>query len=212
MADREKLLEAVRKQEADIDTAARERDEVVSSVNKQREYMDFVMNGELSFLKMTASEEEQDLIKEQKVDELNERMAEFAVEQEILNRPRSEEEEAGDEEGDAEAAKEPEETRAAVEDEDAAVVAEDEADGHIGDVAADCADPRQHQVPHFSSELAHRRTRGSECERDASCGPTRQYRTAPSKETYQRWYWVGSSDGCPRPVRICGHRRNGRKR
>ena len=38
------------------------------------------MNGELSFLKMTASEEEQDLIKEQKVEELNERMAEFAVE------------------------------------------------------------------------------------------------------------------------------------
>ena len=80
MADRKKLLEAMRKQEADIDTAARERDEVVSSVNKQREYMDFVMNGKLSFLKTAASEEEQDLIKEQKVEELNKRMAEFAVE------------------------------------------------------------------------------------------------------------------------------------
>jgi hypothetical protein len=38
-------------------------------VNKQKEYMDFVMNGELKFLKMTASEEEQeDVVENMRLD------------------------------------------------------------------------------------------------------------------------------------------------
>lgn len=66
MADREKVLDAVKTQEEQIVTAAQERDAVVDSVNKQREYMDFMLNGELRFLKMTASEEECELVNENK--------------------------------------------------------------------------------------------------------------------------------------------------
>ena len=89
MADREKVLDAVKTQEANISAAAEERDAVIESVNKQREYMDYVMNNELSFLKRTASEEERllekDLAKEEldgKVKDYNEEKAETAVEEE----------------------------------------------------------------------------------------------------------------------------------
>ena len=58
MADRERVLEAVKAQEAHIAVAARERDAVVDSVNKQRECMDFMLGGELRFVKRMASEDE----------------------------------------------------------------------------------------------------------------------------------------------------------
>lgn len=77
MADREKVLEAVKAQEADIMQAAQERDAVVDSVNKQREYMDFMLNGELKFLKKTASEEECDLVNEQKADAMEGKKNEY---------------------------------------------------------------------------------------------------------------------------------------
>ena len=50
--------------------AANERDSVVASVNKQREYMDFMLNGELQFLKRTASEDEHPLVNERKIEEM----------------------------------------------------------------------------------------------------------------------------------------------
>merc|ERR1712238_117322 len=138
MADREKLLEAVRDQETSIDTAARERDEVVTSVNKQREYMDFVMNGELNFLKKTASEDEHLLVKERNVEDLNEKMAEFA------QRSKSIEDEAAEEQttaGEVEAAA----VEVAADEEEAAAEAEavadeEEANGandNIGEVAVE---------------------------------------------------------------------------
>mmetsp|Transcript_31218 Transcript_31218/g.71423 ORF Transcript_31218/g.71423 Transcript_31218/m.71423 type:complete len:706 (+) Transcript_31218:163-2280(+) len=89
MADREKVLDAVKTQEANISAAAEERDAVIESVNKQREYMDYVMNNELSFLKRTASEEERllekDMAKEEldgKIKDFNEEKAEAAAEEE----------------------------------------------------------------------------------------------------------------------------------
>ena len=57
MADRERVLEAVKAQEAHIAVAARKRDAVVDSVNKQQEYMDFMLDGKLRFVKRTASED-----------------------------------------------------------------------------------------------------------------------------------------------------------
>ena len=90
MADREKVLDAVKTQEANISAAAEERDAVIESVNKQREYMDYVMNNELSFLKRTASEEERllekDMAKEEldgKIKDFNEEKAEAAEEEEV---------------------------------------------------------------------------------------------------------------------------------
>ena len=77
MADREKVLDAVKAQEANILAAAEERDAVVESVNKQREYMDYVMNNELSFLKRTASEEERLLEKDMAKEELDGKIKEF---------------------------------------------------------------------------------------------------------------------------------------
>ena len=73
MADRERVLEAVKAQEAHIAVAARERDAVVDSVNKQREYMDFMLNGELRFVKRTASKDEKELVKEDKMRAMHER-------------------------------------------------------------------------------------------------------------------------------------------
>jgi len=74
MADREKVLEAVKEQEKDIVTAVEERDAVVDSVNKQRDYMDFMLNGELKFLKRTDSEDACNIVNEQKKDDMDRMM------------------------------------------------------------------------------------------------------------------------------------------
>lgn len=78
MSDRERLLEAVKGQDADIARAAEERDAVIKSVSKQREYMDFMLNGELQFLKRTASEDKCDLVKEEKMSAMHSEMEQFA--------------------------------------------------------------------------------------------------------------------------------------
>ena len=78
MSDRERLLEAVKGQEADIARAAEERDAVIKSVSKQREYMDFMLNGELQFLKRTASEDKCELVKEEKMSAMHSAMEQFA--------------------------------------------------------------------------------------------------------------------------------------
>jgi len=80
MADREKVLESVKAQEADIMKATQERDAVVDSVNKQREYMDFMLNGELKFLKRTTSEDACDLVNKQKMDDMEDKKNEHLVE------------------------------------------------------------------------------------------------------------------------------------
>ena len=77
MGDREKVLEAVKEQENQYQEAVKERDAVVDSVNKQREYMEFMRNGELSFLKKTASEEECTLVTEMKKEEMESKKNEF---------------------------------------------------------------------------------------------------------------------------------------
>ena len=77
MGDREKVLEAVKEQEAKYQEAVKERDTVVESVNKQREYMEFMKNGELSFLKKTASEEECTLVTEMKMEEMESKKNKF---------------------------------------------------------------------------------------------------------------------------------------
>jgi hypothetical protein len=77
MADRERVLEAVRAQEIDILKATKERDAVIESVSKQREFMDFMLNGELQFLKRTASEDKCDLIKEENMEAMRGKMDEF---------------------------------------------------------------------------------------------------------------------------------------
>ena len=77
MGDREKVLEAVKEQEAKYQEAVKERDAVVESVNKQREYMEFMKNGELSFLKKTASEEECTLVTEMKMEEMESKKKKF---------------------------------------------------------------------------------------------------------------------------------------
>lgn len=74
MADREKVLEAVKAQEKDIAVAVQERDSVVDSVNKQREYMDFMLNGELQFLKRTNSEEACELVNKDKMEDMERTM------------------------------------------------------------------------------------------------------------------------------------------
>lgn len=77
MADREKVLESVKAQESDIVVAAQERDAVIESVSKQREYMDFMLNGELNFLKKTHSEEQKALIIEEKTEAMESKKNEF---------------------------------------------------------------------------------------------------------------------------------------
>merc|ERR1712032_83002 len=79
MADRESVLEAVKQQEEDIMVAERERDAVVDSVNKQREYMDFMLNGELRFLKRTASEDECELVNEEKLENMERKKNEYVA-------------------------------------------------------------------------------------------------------------------------------------
>ncbi|KAL9188056.1 hypothetical protein ACHAXT_006434 [Thalassiosira profunda] len=134
MSDREKVLEAVQRQENDIGAAADERDAVVASVNKQREYMDFMLNGELRFLKQTESEEEKPLVKEQKMGEMEAKKAAYEAgeEEEGEGAPASpvedEEEEASEEDEEEEDAA-LEEAAEAVK---AAVLAAEE--GHIGEV------------------------------------------------------------------------------
>ncbi|KAL3807750.1 hypothetical protein ACHAXA_003379 [Cyclostephanos tholiformis] len=82
MSDRERVLEAVKAQEAEITRATEERNAVIESVSKQREYMDYVLNGELSFLKRTVSEEKCELVKEQKMEDMRSKMAAFKMEKE----------------------------------------------------------------------------------------------------------------------------------
>jgi hypothetical protein len=77
MSDRERVLEAVKAQEDDIARAAEERDAVIESVSKQREYMDFMLNNELAFLKRTVSEDKCDLVKEEKMQAMHSKMAEY---------------------------------------------------------------------------------------------------------------------------------------
>ena len=77
MVEREKVLEAVKAQEGDVTKAAEERDAVIESVSKQREYMDFMLNGELNFLKKTASEDGQTLVTQAKKDEMEKKKSEF---------------------------------------------------------------------------------------------------------------------------------------
>ena len=77
MSDRERVLEAVKTQEIEMLKAAEERDAVIESVSKQREFMDFMLNGELGFLKRTASEDKCDLVKEEKLEAMRLKMAEF---------------------------------------------------------------------------------------------------------------------------------------
>lgn len=74
MADREKVLEAVKTQERDIAMAVQQRDSVVDSINKQREYMDFMLNGELQFLKRTSSEEACELVNKDKMEDMEKTM------------------------------------------------------------------------------------------------------------------------------------------
>lgn len=109
MADREKVLEAVKAQEDDITTAAGERDAVITSVNKQREYMDFMLNGELNFLKATASEDQHELVKQDKLDAMEKKMGEFQESAVV------EEEEEAD--ADAESVKEEEDDAESVQEE-----------------------------------------------------------------------------------------------
>jgi hypothetical protein len=77
MADREKVLEAVKAQESQFIKAEKERDAVVASVTKQREYMDFMLNGELKFLKRTASEQERELVNEMNAMDMEEKKRQF---------------------------------------------------------------------------------------------------------------------------------------
>merc|ERR1719464_1961121 len=77
MAEREKVLEAVKKQEADIQMCEKERDSVVNSVNKQREYMDFMLHGELQFLKRTVSEDKMEMVNEKKMEDMEHLKSEY---------------------------------------------------------------------------------------------------------------------------------------
>jgi hypothetical protein len=77
MADREKVLEAVKAQEAQFMKAEKQRDAVVDSVNKQREYMDFMLNGELKFLKRTPSEQERELVNEMNAEDMEEKKQQY---------------------------------------------------------------------------------------------------------------------------------------
>lgn len=77
MVDREKVLDAVKAQEAQFKKAEEQRDAVVESVTKQREYMDFMLNGELKFLKRTPSEQERELVNEMNVEDMEEKKQQF---------------------------------------------------------------------------------------------------------------------------------------
>ncbi len=77
MVDREKVLDAVKAQEAQFKKAEEQRDAVVESVTKQREYMDFMLNGELKFLKRTPSEQERELANEMNVEDMEEKKQQF---------------------------------------------------------------------------------------------------------------------------------------
>jgi hypothetical protein len=79
--DREKVLTMVKELEPLAEAAATERDAVVESVQKQREYMDFMMNGELAFLKKTDSEEENADAIEEKIQEMEEKKEEFLAQE-----------------------------------------------------------------------------------------------------------------------------------
>ena len=79
--DREKVLTMVKELEPMAEAAATERDAVVESVQKQREYMDFMMNGELAFLKKTDSEEENAGAIEEKIQEMEEKKEEFLAQE-----------------------------------------------------------------------------------------------------------------------------------
>jgi hypothetical protein len=82
MSDRERVLEAVKAQEAEMTKATEERNAVIESVSKQREYMDFVLNGELAFLKRTASEDKCDLVKVEKMQDMETKLAAYKIEKE----------------------------------------------------------------------------------------------------------------------------------
>lgn len=75
--DREKVLTMVKELEPMAEAAATERDAVVESVQKQREYMDFMMNGELAFLKKTESEQENADAIEEKIQDMEGKKEEF---------------------------------------------------------------------------------------------------------------------------------------
>jgi len=79
--DREKVLDMVKELEPMAEAATTERDAVVASVQKQREYMDFMMNGELQFLKKTVSEEENADVIEEKTQEMESKKEEFLTEE-----------------------------------------------------------------------------------------------------------------------------------
>lgn len=85
--DREKVLSMVKELEPMAQAAATERDAVVASVQKQREYMDFMMNGELKFLKRTDSEEENADVIEEKIQEMEAKKEEFLAEEKTEETP-----------------------------------------------------------------------------------------------------------------------------
>lgn len=93
MADREKVLEAVKTQEAVFKKAEEERAAVVGSVNKQREYMNFMLNGELNFLKRTASEEKCELINAKNAETMEEKKNQFLTKEQPVNDSVEDEEE-----------------------------------------------------------------------------------------------------------------------
>lgn len=94
--DREKVLSMVKELEPMAQAAATERDAVVESVQKQREYMDFMMNGELNFLKKTDSEEENVDVIEEKIQEMEAKKEEFLAAETPEETESSPEEHIGD--------------------------------------------------------------------------------------------------------------------
>merc|ERR1712194_13979 len=75
---REGTLEVLKEQEADIRKCEREQENFVTSMNKQREYMNFMLNGELSFLKKTGSKDETEPANEGKVEDAEQSQSETA--------------------------------------------------------------------------------------------------------------------------------------
>merc|ERR1712194_334938 len=73
---REGTLEVLKEQEADIRKCEREQENFVTSMNKQREYMNFMLNGELSFLKKTGSKDETEPANEGKVEDAEQSQSE----------------------------------------------------------------------------------------------------------------------------------------
>jgi hypothetical protein len=84
VTDREKVLNMVKELEPIAQAAAAERDAVVDSVQKQREYMDFMINGELKFLKKTDSEEENVAEIEEKLQEMEIKKEKFLTAEEHI--------------------------------------------------------------------------------------------------------------------------------